>query len=65
MEKTALGKAWASEPNNTWFYVQSYRDQGQPQETGLTSLGLHVLTVEMDTAARRPQAAVRVTDVPV
>lgn len=62
--KQWLGKAWASKPNNTWFYVQSYRDQAQPQETGWTSLDRHVLTVEMDTAARRPQAAVRVTDVP-
>lgn len=63
--KQQLGKAWASEPNNTWFYVQSYRDQGQPQETGWTSLDPHVVTVEMDTAARRPQAAARVTNVPV
>lgn len=39
--------------------------RGQPQETGWTSLDPHVVTVEMDTAARRPQAAVRVTDVPV
>lgn len=55
-----LGKAWASEPNDTWFYFQGSRGQGD-----WTSLGLRVLAVEMEPAASLPQAAVRVTDVAV